>query len=77
MTRLYYLQDTRNVVGNCALWWGKGRSGYVTDLRKAHVFNESEKRATSTRDTDKWWRKDTIDAFIDHTIDVQKLRKQP
>lgn len=36
--REYYVQDTRNQVGNCALWWGKERSGYTTELDRAGIY---------------------------------------
>lgn len=76
MSYEYYLQDSRQMVGNCMLWWGKGRSGYVTDLREAHVFSEEEKKATAVRDTDVWWIKQYIDRIAGMTVDVQKASKR-
>jgi len=32
---LYYIQDTRSVVGNCALWWRKDDQGYTCDIDDA------------------------------------------
>lgn len=42
MSKLYYLQDTRAVVGNCAVWWAKDCKGYTCNLDEAHVFTEEE-----------------------------------
>ncbi|MCA9676773.1 MAG: hypothetical protein KC464_17195, partial [Myxococcales bacterium] len=39
------VQDTRQVVGNCALWWAKDRAGYVCDLRDAGVYTGAEAAA--------------------------------
>lgn len=49
----YFVQDTRSVVGNCALWWAKDRNGYVCDLRDAGVYTGAE--AAAMRDTDVAW----------------------
>lgn len=38
----YVLLVTRSVVGNCALFWAEGRSGYTCDLEEAHVFTRKE-----------------------------------
>ena len=35
---LYYVQDTRQIVGNCALWWRMGAKGYTCDLDEAGAF---------------------------------------
>lgn len=42
MPRRFVLVDLRSVVGNCALFWAEGRSGYTCDLDAAHVFDEAE-----------------------------------
>lgn len=38
----YYIVDTRQVVGNFALFWGKNRCGYVCDLNDAGEYEEAE-----------------------------------
>lgn len=40
--RKYYVQHTRTVVGNCAIWWGKENRGFVCDLNDAAEFSEKE-----------------------------------
>ena len=47
---LFYVLDTRTVVGNCGLWWAPEGKGYVCDLREAGKFTEEQTR--HMRDTD-------------------------
>lgn len=69
---LYYLQDKRTICGNSMMWWGKGRAGYVCDIREAHIFTKEEaQRQHEARKTDIPWRKSYIDARIRHHIDFQ------
>lgn len=63
---LYYLQDRRQIVGNCVLWWAKDRNGYTTELDKAHVFTAAE-ISKFRRDTDIPYRRDAvIDVAVKH-----------
>lgn len=47
---LFYVLDTRQVVGNCGLWWAPEGKGYVCDLREAGKFTEEQTK--NMRDTD-------------------------
>lgn len=38
----WVLQDTRDVVGNSALWWAKDCKGYCCDLERAHWFTRED-----------------------------------
>lgn len=60
--RLYYVQDTRNVVGNCAMFWAIDGSGYTCDLDKAHVYSEAEIMGIRWRSTDVPRLKSAVDA---------------
>ncbi|MCP4899714.1 MAG: hypothetical protein GY906_22340 [bacterium] len=41
--QLYYIQCRRHgVVGNCVLWWGPDKGGYVCDLDKAGKYPKEE-----------------------------------
>ena len=74
MSEQFYLQDARGsgVVGNCMLWWGPNKNGYVCDIRKAHVFTREEAfTQNAMRSTDKPWPKAYIDARIESHIDIQ------
>lgn len=53
MSKLYYILDTRSYVGNCGLWWGKRRSGYVCNIDEAGKYEQDEAfRIQSGRGTD-------------------------
>lgn len=77
--RLYYVQDTRQLCGNCAFWWGKNRNGYVCNLDDAHVFTEEDIRKQQWRATDIPRPKDEVDALaIKHVRgDTRKLPTEP
>jgi len=57
----YYVQDCRSVVGNCAMFWGPNRAGYVCSLDEAGVYSGDE--ASRMRDTDVAWPVETIEAI--------------
>lgn len=74
--QLYYVQDTRTIVGNSMVWWAKDGHGYVCDIRKAHVWTKEEAyKQYAMRSTDFPWPKSYIDARISHHIDVQHCDK--
>lgn len=55
----YYVQDTRQVVGNCMLFWRKGGSGYTTELGDAGLY--TSKQAARMRETDRAWPRALIE----------------
>lgn len=60
---LYYVQDGRQIVGNCAMFWGKPPgNGYVCDLREAGLY--SGERVRSMRTTDIPWPMDLVLAQV-------------
>ena len=62
--RRYYIQDTRTIVGNCVLWWGKNSCGYVCDLSLAGIYDESEaRRIAASRGTDRMVPVEVADAI--------------
>lgn len=72
---LFYIQDTRQVVGNCPVWWGPDGSGYVTRLDEAGRYTEQEAvRQNRTRETDIPWPCAEIDALGRKTVDCQHMR---
>lgn len=61
---LYYIIDTRTVVGNCAMFWGPNRSGYVCNLAEAGKYSEEDaKHQQRSRPTDVAVPCDVIDAM--------------
>ena len=72
--RLYYLRDDRQVVGNCVLWWRKGRSGYTCNLDDAHVFTSKEAfEQHRSRKTDRPYPKDVVDSIAYRHVDHQVI----
>ena len=50
----YYIQDMRQVVGNCALWWCHNGQGYTTQLEEAGEYEEDEAlHIAASRGTDR------------------------
>jgi len=47
---MYYIVDTRTIVGNCALFWCPDGKGYTTQLEEAGLYTKAE--AMSHRPTD-------------------------
>ncbi|WP_452093522.1 hypothetical protein, partial [Bacillus altitudinis] len=73
--RMFYIQDTRQFVGNCPMWWGPNGSGYVTRLDEAGRYTEQEAiKQNRTRDTDIPWPCAEIDAIARRTVDGQHMR---
>lgn len=73
MAELFYLQCTRSVVGNSAMWWAINDCGYTCDIRCARVWTKSEIENKQMRDIDVPWPKEDVDRLIQHHIDVQDL----
>lgn len=71
MSQGYFLQDSRQVVGNDMLFWAQGRCGYTTNLDKAHVFTLEE--ALDERETDIPWAVEEMRARQRPVVDVQSL----
>ena len=67
---LFYIQDTRAVCGNSAVWWAEGGHGYTSNLDKAWKVPGTWKE----RDTDVLRPCAEIDALAERHFDVQKLR---
>lgn len=67
----YFLQDSRQVVGNDLLFWRQGRAGYTTNIDEAHVFTLEE--ALSHRKTDVPWPVEYIRSISRPAVDHQRL----
>jgi hypothetical protein len=73
---LFYLQDSRQHVGNDVLWWAKDGKGYTTDLSKAHIYTKEEaQRMHDTRNSDIPWPKEYIDAKTRPAVDMQYIKR--
>jgi hypothetical protein len=75
LERMFYIQDTRQFVGNCPVWWAPNGGGYVTRLDEAGRYSEQEAvKKNRTRDTDIPWPCAEIDAIARPTVDFQHMR---
>lgn len=68
----YYIQDTRQVVGNCVLWWRPDGAGYTCDLLDAGVYLGT--RAKGKRDTDVYWPVEVVRKCTIVHVRVERLR---
>lgn len=67
----FYLQDSRDYVGNSMLFWRRG-GGYTTDLTQAAVFSKDYAlNRHRDRDTDVPWLKEYIDSLAKPVVDTQ------
>lgn len=69
---LYYVQDTRQIVGNDMLWWAIDGKGYTTDLSRAEVWKKDAAFRRCQMSTHfKPWPKEYIDQRTRPAVDVQ------
>lgn len=71
--QLYYVQDTRQYVGNCVLWWGKDRAGYTCHLSRAGLYTAEE--CVGMRETDRAWPRELVERAASRMVDMQLLRE--
>lgn len=72
---MYYIRNTRSVVGNSALWWADGGHGYTCDLKKAWKVPETKARSIcSDRPEQDYMIKATdVEKLVEHHVDSQLL----
>jgi hypothetical protein len=76
--KTYFIQDTRQYVGNSVLWWRVDGHGYTCELSEAWEVSEEEaRRIERTRGTDKAWPAHVVRAAASTHVDMQKLRRIP
>lgn len=69
----YYIQDTRQVVGNCVLWWRPNGAGYTCDLLDAGIYPGTH--AKGKRDTDVYWPVEEVRKRTIVHVRVERLRE--
>jgi hypothetical protein len=70
---LYYLQDSRQYLGNSIMWWRQGGAGYTSNIDEAGVFTHDQAYGQHrSRETDKPWKKSYIDVRTSRHVDHQK-----
>jgi hypothetical protein len=70
----FYLQDSRQTVGNDLLWWCVDGAGYTTDLSRAWVISKEKAMSFNrSRETDIPWPKAYIDERTRPAVDCQNV----
>jgi hypothetical protein len=69
---LFYIQDKRQVVGNCVLWWRPNGQGYTTDLKDAGLY--SKEKGRGLRDTDVLVPKELAESLAVTHVRLEALR---
>ena len=73
--KTFFIQDTRQYVGNCVYWWRIDGKGYTCHLDDAWEVGEEEARSIErSRGTDKAWPADQVRKAASLQVDMQRLR---
>jgi len=73
VTELFYVQDSREVIGNALLFWSKG-GGYTTDLREADLMTEKQAfELNKFRSTDLPWPSAYLNSKARPSVDCQTV----
>jgi len=72
-TASYYVQDARQVVGNCAQWWGPNGAGYVCALEDAGTYTGEQ--VLGMRETDVPWPASFAQSLAVSHVSVEALRR--
>lgn len=57
---LYYVQDVRQIVGNCGSWWAPNGAGYLCDMNEAGQY--TGEHCATMRGTDISWPVEYVNA---------------
>jgi hypothetical protein len=72
---LFYIRNTRSVVGNCALWWCEGGHGYTCDLKLAWKvpLERAIDICRSRPEQDTYLPCEAVESIAELHVDSQKL----
>lgn len=68
---MFFMQDARQYVGNCVLWWRKG-GGYTTEIADAELFTAA--RCKGMRDTDVPWDRKLVESAVCAHVRIEHLQ---
>ena len=75
--QVYYIQDTRQVVGNCLMFWREGNNGYTYNLDEAGMYTlEEAEKICRNRASDRMLEKSYVDSLAERHVDIQDLVKE-
>lgn len=69
---LFYVQDTRQPVGDCALWWRPKGAGYTCELEDAGLYT-AEEVGRLPRPTDVAWPREVVEAAARRHVNTWRL----
>ena len=69
----HYILDTRQVVGNCCLWWRPDGKGYTCNLDDAGLYPQS--RGKTLRDTDVMVHRDVARGLVVAHVRIEHLQQ--
>lgn len=73
--QLFYIQDGRQIVGNCIYWWVENSQGYTCNLKRAwKVDYATAAEIEGSRQTEILWPVEEVDAVAQVHVDIQNLR---
>lgn len=76
--QMYYIQDSREYVGNCMSFWGKNGGRYVCQIEKAGLYTYEEAMSQfKSRNTDIPWKQQDIECAVKSFVDHQYVKKDP
>ena len=72
---MFYVQDSRQYVGNSVLWHALNGNGYTTNIKNAQKYTKEQiiKKFQNGRDSDIIWSAKHIDANASYHVDAQNL----
>jgi hypothetical protein len=74
---LFLLQDSRQLVGDCMVWWAQGGNGYTSDLSKAQRYTKDEASSMNrSRDSDVPWPENLIQSRSFPAVDMQNFKQE-
>lgn len=74
LAALYYIEDARQIVGNCMMFWGVP-SGYDCELDRCRKYTGAEIARAICRTTDVPWRVEHIEAHVVRHVRRDMLRR--
>ena len=72
---LYYIQDTRRAMGNCAVWWCPNSSGYTCDLNEAGLYSSAQIEKLDKLPSGVPRLVADVDSLVVEHVDMQRLRR--
>lgn len=76
MGNMFYIQDSRQYVGNNILFWAKGGNGYTCHVDEAQKYTEEEaNRIHENRSSDVPLKVEDVERASTLQVDIQLFRK--